>query len=282
MAEFIHAEPLCGPGDQSLVRPGSSCLRLLGLSLLTLTEDAPEHVLRTQGQDLVVAVLQGLCTINIEAGTRSATFPEIGRRANVFAGLPTMAYAPCGSAVRVFAESSECQLALITAPARRECAPVLVYPEEAETRTAGHGNWRVTVATCIGAAAGTESLRVGETICPPGNWCGAPPARYDRAGEDSVSCEAVYLCRFNPPQGFALARAYTAPEEPNSFDRAFTLHDGDVIAISRGYLTMAVAPGYQMHVLWALAGEGCRERAGRPDPAHAWILGAQGPGAAAG
>jgi len=256
-----------------IVSPGNAPLRWLRVRSLRLTEREPEWSFLTGEEEAVLDIFGGHCTVNISAEDASANFPEIGRRQNVFAGKPTMVYIPRGARVSVFAESEIFEGALISAPARRSYPPVLVYPEETQTRLIGKDNWQRTVVTAIGDDVPADRLLIGETVNPPGNWSSAPPHKHDCYRDGEIPMEEVYLYKLNPAQGFGLQRVYTAPGDPEPFDVTYAVRDGDVVAIPRGYHPVVAAPGYQLFYLWALAGEERRYGAWSDDPEHAWIKG---------
>ena len=79
--------------------------------------------------------------------------------------------------------------------------------------------------------------------------------------------EEAYFFRLNPARGFGMQRVYT---DDGSLDEAYTVEDGDVVAIPRGYHPVVAGPGYQLYYLWVLAGNQ-RVLAPRDDPNHAWL-----------
>src|SRR5205085_2719368 len=112
-----------------------------------------------------------------------------------------MAYIPRDSRVSIFAETEEFEAVLISAPAANVHMPVVVFPEESQTRIIGKDNWQRTVTTSIGEIIKADRLIVGETVNPPGNWSSAPPHKHDVKSGDEVPMEEVYLYKFNPAQG---------------------------------------------------------------------------------
>ncbi len=268
----IAARPAGSP-VQEIVSPGTAPLKWLTLRLIRLSGSSPEYRFETGEEEAVLDIFGGMCTVNITARAGSATFPEIGGRQNVFAGRPTMVYIPRGAQVSISVDGETFEGALVSTPARQGYSPALVYPEEAQVRTVGKDNWTRTVITSVGDNVRADRLMVGETLSPPGNWSSVPPYRHDRTGE-GAALEGLHLYRLNPAQGFALQRVYTAPDEPDAFDVTYSVRDGDLVALPRGYHPVVAAPGYQLFYLWALAGEERKVGARSDDPEHAWIKGA--------
>lgn len=146
----------------------------------------------------------------------------------------------------------------------------IVSPDEVVCKKAGEKEWERTVSLIVGpeSKVGARRLIVGESITLQGNWLAYPGHKHDEdiAGEEA-RLEEVYHFRFRPQRGFGLGRVYSPVRR---FDQAYTVEDGDVLAVPFGYHTVAAAPGYDMYCLWALAGER-REMLSREDERHAWV-----------
>lgn len=260
---------------REIVSPRNSPLRLLTASLIRLTSAEPEARLDLGASEAVLDILGGQCSVNLRSPAGISIFPEIGARANVFAGRPTMLYLPRGSTVNLFCESLAFEAALFTAPARQDFEPSLILADEAQVRNVGSDNWQRTVITSVGENVQADRLIVGETINPPGNWSSSPPHKHDVDSETERAMEEIYLFKLNPAQGFGIQRVYTAPGAFDPFDVAYTVRDGDAVVIPRGYHPVVAAPGYQLCYLWALAGEERAYGAWTEDPDHAWIKGSK-------
>jgi 5-deoxy-glucuronate isomerase len=258
-----------------IVSPNNALLQWLTVRLIRLNEQQREYKFDTGGDEAVLDIFGGTCTVNISAGARSATYTEIGSRLNVFAGKPTMVYIPRDARVTLSADSETFEGVVITAPARETYSPALVYPDEAQAKSVGKDNWQRNVVTSIGDNVQADRLIVGETTNPPGNWSSAPPHKHDRNEADEIYMEEVYLYKTNPSQGFGLQRVYTAPGDKEPFDVTYAVQNNDVVVLPRGYHPVVAAPGYQLFYLWALAGEERKYGAWSDDPDHAWIKGVQ-------
>ena len=260
-------------GCTELVTPGTAPLRYITLRAIRLGAGDRTWTWETGGEEAVLDILAGRCTVEIRAEPFDAEFTDIGGREHVFAGRPTMVYIPRGASVRVTAESSGFEGLVASAPARAVYPPAIVLPDEVEVRTVGKDNWQRTVVTGIGDNIQADRLMVGETVNPPGNWSSAPPHKHDAWSAGEVPMEEVYYYRLNPPQGFALQRVYTAPGDPDPFDVTYAVGDGDVVVIPRGYHPVVAGPGYQLLYVWVLAGDERRYGAWSDDPRHTWITG---------
>ncbi|MEP6754596.1 MAG: 5-deoxy-glucuronate isomerase [Chthonomonadales bacterium] len=257
---------------REILSPATAPLQWLRLSTIRLQrQHSTEIVLK--GEEGVLDIFSGTCTVEIRSRTGDATYREIGQRANVFAGLPFMVYLPLNATATITADSDTLEIALITAKADVGYEPKLVYPDEAVNKVVGKDNWQRSVVTSIGEDVQAQRLLVGETVNPPGNWSSSPPHKHDCNTPPEAKMEEVYYYKTNPLQGFGMQRMYTAPGYPEPMNECFVVQSGDAVAIPGGYHPVVAAPGYQLFYLWALAGETRSYGAGTDDPEHAWILG---------
>jgi len=231
--------------------------------LLTMN-DGEVHESNTEGNEACLVILGGQC--NVEVGGQK--WEDIGRRRNVFDGKPTSIYIPRDSPFRVEARG-EMDAGLCMAPASESRKPSLIPPEDVKCLAVGSWNWTRTVCDIMGNDSKIpQTLIVGETINPPGNWSSSPPHKHDVDDLPRESkLEEVYFYKLKPSQGFALQRIYSADGE---LDESYVIKDGDTVAFPRGYHPVVAAPGYQLYYLWVLAG---KKRIMRPndDPDHAWV-----------
>ena len=102
---------------------------------------------------------------------------------------------------------------------------------------------------------------------PAGNWSSSPPHKHEveRLPIEN-DLEEVYAYRFAAPEGFGVQRLYT---RDGSLDETWTVRDGDVVLVPRGYHPFCAAHGYHGYYLNALAAER-RSMAAEDDPDLAW------------
>lgn len=146
----------------------------------------------------------------------------------------------------------------------------IVSPDDVVCEKAGKKEWERKVSLIVGpeSRVGARRLIGGESLALQGNWLAYPGHKHDEdiTGEEA-RLEEVYHFRFRPQRGFGMGRVYS-PER--RFDQAYTVENGDTLAIPFGYHTVAAAPRYDMYCLWALAGKK-REMLSREDECHAWV-----------
>ncbi len=261
------------PGYTLIADPQRSPLRWITLGRLVLSAGQRRYQASTGGSELVLDVFAGFCTVTVQ-GSSGGDF-AVGGRSDAFSAAPAMLYLPAGCDYTIECPSGECLAALFSAPAPGNgFRPVLVTSEQTAVREVGRDNWSRRVMTSIGENVAACRLIVGETLNPPGNWSSAPPHKHDshRPPQEAVM-EEVYYFQLQPSQGFGFVRVYTDPDDPEPFDEAYAIEDGDTVLIPRGYHPVVAGPGYRLHYTWALAGEERRYGAWSDDPRHAWIKG---------
>jgi 5-deoxy-glucuronate isomerase len=211
-----------------------------------------------------IVVLAGAARVR----TKDFESGAIGERANVFEDLPWSVYLPAHSAYTIEAVT-DCELAICTAPGTGKLPPRVIAPGDVETLTRGEGSNTRHVRNILPETAAAESLLVVEVITPGGNWSSYPPHKHDRNALPQESLlEETYYHRLKPSQGFALQRVYT---DDRSLDETFSVGDGDVVLVPRGYHPVGAPHGYDLYYLNVMAGP---KRIWRfwNDPQHAWML----------
>jgi 5-deoxy-glucuronate isomerase len=246
------------------ITPHSAGWRYVGFRVLTL-KDRQSHSSQESGRETCLVLLGGRA--DIVAG--STRFSGIGRRHNVFEGMPASVYIPAGVPYEITAQG-DCQVAVCSAPSVATGSPVLISPDSVTQEVRGKDtNTRYVRNILSEADAVAQSLLVVEVITPGGHWSSYPPHKHDRdalPGESSL--EETYYHRFNPPQGFGFQRVYT---DDRTIDEGMTLSDGCVVMVPRGYHPVACAHGYELYYLNVMAGPK-RTWVIQNDPQHAWML----------
>ena len=255
-------------GCNQLVDHSNAILNYVRFSLLRLSPGQTFSE-RLQGEELGIVVLSGKCSIR--AGEER--FEKIGEREDVFAGRAYALYVPNDREYHVRGET-ECEIALCYArcdePIAAPKVSHLFTPGQNKLRIVGDGNWRREVVDIIDQSIPAQRLLIGETYNPPGNWSSYPPHRHENDNPPVESKhEELYYFRISHPQGFGFQRIYT---DDGSIDETYTLKDGDVTLIPRGYHPVVAGAGYRLYYLWVLAGVG-RTLIMRDDPEHQWIKG---------
>ena len=256
---------------QLLVRPGKGIgnygfdLLAFKVERLAAGERCEED---TGGRELGIVVLGGRCSIDAPG----ASWPSIGARANVFSGLPYVAYIPIATHFEITAET-ECDLAFCYSRADKKHPPKLVTPDDIEVEIRGGGNATRQINHIFKPDFPSDRLLLVEVYTPSGNWSSYPPHKHDVHNPPvEADLEEIYYYRIDNAAGYAIQKVYTADRR---IDETMTVRDGDMVLVPEGYHPVVAAPGYNVYYLNALAGS-VHSMAATDDPEYAWVRHAWG------
>lgn len=217
----------------------------------------------TGPNELGIVILGGTLTITSDAGS----WPHIGRRTNVFEGMPYALYLPIGTSYEVRADT-ECDFALCYCRAERHYPARLIEPADVEIEIRGGANATRQINKIIKPEFPADRLLIVEVYTPSGNWSSYPPHKHDcHKPPEEVDLEEIYYYRIDQPAGYAIQRIYTADGRR---DTTLTVRDGELVLIPDGYHPVVAAHGYNVYYLNALAGS-ARSMAASDDPDYAWV-----------
>jgi 5-deoxy-glucuronate isomerase len=214
-------------------------------------------------QELGLVVLGGTCSVASSRGE----WKSVGRRANVFAGMPYAVYLPVDTSYTVTAET-DCDLAFCFCRAEEDHPARLITPADIEIEVRGGGNATRQINKIIRPEFSAHRLLVVEVYTPSGNWSSYPPHKHDvHNPPNEVDLEEIYYYRVDRPEGYAIQKVYN-PDR--SIDETITVRDGEMVLIPEGYHPVVAAHGYNVYYLNALAGS-ARSMAAADDPDFLWV-----------
>jgi 5-deoxy-glucuronate isomerase len=215
----------------------------------------------TGGREVCLVLLAGLVRVRWNGGA----WQPLGPREGVFGGYPHALYLPAGTRVEVAAERRS-ELADCRAPSTAALEPRLVPPEACGFEIRGGGNATRQIVDILPPAFPADRLMICEVFTPGGNWSSFPPHKHDADRPPlEADLDEIYYFRMRDPDGFAFQRLYTAD---GTFDRTFTVGDGDLLLVHEGYHPFVTAFGHDAYYLNVLAG-GRRSMAASDDPRYA-------------
>jgi 5-deoxy-glucuronate isomerase len=244
-------------GYRRIVSPAGARLRLIEFGVVTLSRGESVN-LRPAGKEMAVTIVRG--TLSVEGADRKII---LGHRKSVFDESPSAVYAR-GINRLVLTARSKVEALVSYAPARAH-RPFLkaIEPSEVVERIVGTGTYERSVRTIIGEDFPAERLLVGETINQAGKWSSYPPHRHDKdSPPHEANLEEVYYYKLEQPKAFGLQRIYT---DDGRIDETYTVRDGDLCVLPRGYHPVAATPHSRLYYFWALAGKN-RKMQVRTDP----------------
>lgn len=225
----------------------------------------------TGEHELALVVLGGVCHVRSSRGE----WTRVGRRPDVFSGMPYSLYLPRRTAFQVEAASADLDLAYGWCPSPEDHPPQLVLPQQVAVEIRGGGNATRQINHIIPPGFDCFRLVVVEVYTPPGNWSSYPPHKHDRHREDEqgnlleADLEEVYFYKFDRPEGYAYQRVYTS----GGLDELVLARPDHLVLVPEGYHPVVSAHGYTTYYLNVLAGS-AQSLANVDDPAYAWVKGA--------
>jgi 5-deoxy-glucuronate isomerase len=224
----------------------------------------PGDVFRTHTdqEEAAFVILGGTCIADWGQGPI-----PLGRRKNVFDGLPYTLYLPAQNSVS-FTAKTTCEIAECRVPSQARLEPKLITPNDVISSLRGGGNVSRQIVDVIPPEFPADKLVVIEVYTPGGNWSSYPPHKHDTHNPPAeVDLDEIYYYRILQPGGFAFQHLYGGE---HAGERTLKARDGDVVLVHSGYHPVVAGPGYDVYYLNFLAGSS-REIAITEDPQQTWI-----------
>ena len=259
-------KPSGGTGEVVTVTQERAGWQTISLRLVRI-EKGQKQVVSQLGEELALVMLAGQATIR--AGEQK--WERLGKRANVFAGMPHTLYLPVGTErVEIEALTAACEVAVCGARANRKFPAAVIEPSAVEVEIRGGGNATRQINHIIKPDFPADRLLVVEVFTPSGNWSSYPPHKHDvHNPPGEVDLDEIYFYKISQPEGFAIQRVYTRDGRRNE---TLTVRDNEVVLIPDGYHPVVAAHGYDCYYLNVLAGS-ARSMAASDDPDLAWVRG---------
>lgn len=216
-----------------------------------------------------LVILGGVCSVETSRGK----WVRIGRRPDVFHGMPYALYLPRDSSFAVTAIDGELDIAYGWCRSAGDHPARLVRPEEVCVEVRGGGNATRQINSLFPPGFDCHRLVAVEVYTPSGNWSSYPPHKHDVHCVDNsgrlieADLEETYFYKINHRDGYAIQRVYTADLRLNEL---LIARNNDLVLVPEGYHPVASAHGYTTYYLNFLAGS-AQSLAASDDPAHAWI-----------
>ncbi len=264
MADLLR-KPDAAYGKVHHITPENAGWSYVGFGLYRLRpgENAAEA---TGEREVILVLVEGKAQLS----AAGCDFGELGERMNVFERTPPHCfYVPGGTEWSALA-TSECTLAVCSAPARGGHEAQVIGPAGIALEERGKGaNTRYIHNIAMENRDVADSLLVTEVFTPDGNWSSYPPHRHDEDDYPRMTyLEETYYHRINPSQGFGFQRVFT---EDGSLDETMAVSDGDVVLVPRGHHPCGVPYGYEMYYLNVMSGP-LRKWRFQNHPDHDWIF----------
>jgi 5-deoxy-glucuronate isomerase len=249
-------------GLVTVVPERDKVMKHVSMDLLFL-EQGQEITIGSPRRELGVVILGGQCSAAWDGGGSA----KLEARTAPLDGWPHALFVPAGASVRLTA-NGKLEAAVFGTATDPGGKVQLITPDDIKVLKIGNGNWYLEGTFIIFDNVPSRRLIVGETHIPAGNWSSSPPHSHDKdiPGKETM-LEEIYYFRFRPAQGFGFQAVYTLD---GTVDEAYRIRDGDVVLVPKGMHPNVAGPGYEMYMLWGMAGS-TKDWIPFEDPAHNWI-----------
>jgi len=228
-----------------------------------------QHSGNTAGYEQVAVILGGQCDIHTSEGN----FLKVGRRPNVFSGMPYALYLPPHTDYQLTSLTDGFEVAFCWVPSDQRYPAKLVTPRDCKIELRGGGNVSRQINSILPPGFPCHRLVCVEVYTPSGNWSSYPPHKHDVHREDEngkileADLEEIYFYKIDKPHGYAYQRVYT---DDRSIDGLMMAQQHDMVLVPEGYHPVVSAPGYHTYYLNFLAGS-AQSLANSDDPAYKWV-----------
>ena len=237
---------------------------------------AARHIKRKQPwvhftgkSEYTLVILGGVCSVHSSRGT----WENVGRRPNVFQGMPYALYLPRQTEFTLTAQSEVLEVAYGWCATDEDHPPKLVTPNQVSVEIRGGGNATRQINNIIPPGFDCDRLVVVEVYTPSGNWSSYPPHKHDVHRVDGngnlieADLEEIYFYKMERPEGYAIQRVYTDDRHLNEVIMA---QNDNLVLVPEGYHPVVSAHGYNSYYLNFLAGS-AQSLANTDDPDYMWI-----------
>jgi 5-deoxy-glucuronate isomerase len=225
---------------------------------------------QTNDCEMAIVVLGGRCAVESDKGRWS----EVGRRENVFDGMPYAIYLPRRTKFSVEPLSARVELACCWVETDQDHPAQLITPEQSVIEIRGGHNATRQINSIIPPGFDCHKIVCVEVYTPSGNWSSYPPHKHDEHKVDENGkvvegdLEEIYFYKFNKPEGYAVQRVYSGER---ARDEVMVAQDNCVVLVPDGYHPVCSAYGYDCYYLNFLAGS-AQTLACSFDPQYVWTM----------
>ena len=255
-------------GEFARVRAEEAGWEYLNMSAMRLNK-GETYADNTRNYENAIVILGGVCNIK----TSDGEFTHVGRRPNVFSGMPYALYLSRNKDFEIEAVTDGFEFASCWVPTEQDFATQLVTPEMSSIEIRGGANATRQINGIIPPGFNCHRIIAVEVYTPSGNWSSYPPHKHDVHREDEdgnileADLEEIYFYKIDNPNGYAYQRVYN---DDGSIDGLMKPENHDAVLVPEGYHPVVSAPGYTTYYLNFLAGS-AQSLANSDDPAYAWV-----------
>jgi 5-deoxy-glucuronate isomerase len=243
----------------------------LNMAALRLN-NGQSYASQTGEHEHLSVVLGGRCNVRTSHGD----YLNIGRRPNVFSGMPYAVYLPRRTDFLIEALSDGLEVASCWVASDTDYPARLITPADSQIELRGAGNASRQINSILPPGSACQRIVCVEVYTPSGNWSSYPPHKHDVHKVDAegklleADLEEIYFYKLGGPAGgHAYQRIYT---DDRAIDAVVVAHNHDAVLVPEGYHPVVSAHGYTTYYLNFLAGA-AQSLANSDDPDLAWVRG---------
>lgn len=265
---LVRSQDTGGTGVFARVRAEDAGWEYLNMAALRLNrgETFADH---TGEHENALVILGGVCHVRSSKGN----FERVGRRPNVFSGMPYAVYLPRRTDFEIEALTDGFEVASCWVATDRDYPAQLVTPKDCPIELRGGGNASRQINGIIPPGFNCHRIVAVEVYTPSGNWSSYPGHKHDVHREDEhgnvleADLEEIYFYKFDRPGGYAYQRVYN---DNRSIDAVMMAQQHDAVLVPEGYHPVVSAHGFTTYYLNFLAGS-AQSLANSDDPDYAWV-----------
>jgi 5-deoxy-glucuronate isomerase len=214
-------------------------------------------------------ILGGQCNVHTSEGD----FLQVGRRPNVFSGMPYAVYLSHDTDFEIEALTDGFEVASCWVETDQDFPAQLVTPADSKIELRGGNNASRQINGIIPPGFNCHRIVAVEVYTPGGNWSSYPPHKHDIHRQDAdgtlleADLEEIYFYKLDRSEGYAYQRVYN---DSRSIDAVMMAQNHDMVLVPEGYHPVVSAHGYTTYYLNFLAGS-AQSLANADDPAYAWV-----------
>jgi 5-deoxy-D-glucuronate isomerase len=240
-------------GYQPTLTPANAPLRELSVGRIRLDrKGVAKYAGETGGNEVLLHILVGQCTIQASGRWGRQTFKQLGERVDVFSGLPTSLVLGPRTTYTITPVTRTVDIAVASLPVGRagRSIPTAIRPQDVQVHTIGEGHYVRTVREVLGGEGPAVRLRAGETLNPTGLWSSWPHHDFDANVKLAPQFEEVFLYFTKPRGGWGLQRRHGLYSSLQQVDDVIVVKNGDAAILPLGEHPIVAGVDSQVLYIW--------------------------------
>ena len=235
--------------NQPIVDDFSQSLSLTYFNLVKL-KAGESFESNMESYESVWVVLSGNCDISVDG----RSFPDIGKRKDIWSGLAESVYAPIEAKV-IVAANSDVEIAVGGGIYEEKLEPFFIGQDDVKMVDVGSSETKShrKIFHILGQHHKDRCgrLLISELWAEEGCWSGYPPHKHDSDNlPEETDFEEVYHYRFDPDNGFG--GQYLMLKDGT--ETCFVTRNGDTFAFEQGFHPTSTSPGHRGYIFTILVG----------------------------